>query len=514
MAEKLEAYLHTHFGYHEFQEGQHEIITDVLNDHDVLGVLPTGSGKSLCYQLPAKILPGITIVISPLISLMIDQVKQMKAYAYKEVEAIHSFQSWKDKQQILQQIHKYKLLFMSPELLQSKEIQHKMKQVTISLFVIDEAHCISQWGHDFRPDYLRLQNILKDFKETPVLALTATASARVQNDIARALKRSSMKKHIYSIERHNISLVVEQIAEEETEKKERLTTYITKCAAPTIIYFSSRIKAEEIALYLHHKFPDRQVAYYHAGMQQEERMQIQQQFLYNQLDIICSTSAFGMGINKSNIHLVIHYHIPTQLESFVQEIGRAGRDGEPSLSVVLYRKSEKQIPLRIIQNELPTLEETTIVCDYLQKLASEGGRLPSYSEELAQKLQINEVNWRFLMFQLEHRNIIKDGVLESSPKKWEKTVTEITTFSRSHYLNKQQEVWKLINWMEGTTCLRTSLYSHFQESVQKKEENCCSNCGIILNEFISDTAWRTDRNAPAKHWRDELRSLLLEGAEE
>ncbi|HLR54057.1 MAG TPA: RecQ family ATP-dependent DNA helicase [Pseudogracilibacillus sp.] len=511
MDEKLETYLHTYFGYHEFQQGQREIITDVLKGQDVLGVLPTGSGKSLCYQLPAKILPGLTIVISPLISLMIDQVKQMKAYAYKEVEALHSFQAWKDKQQILQQMNEYKLLFMSPELLQNKEIQHKMKQVTISLFVIDEAHCISQWGHDFRPDYLRLRNIFAAYQESPVLALTATASSKVQNDIEHALERVPMQKHTYSIERHNISLVVEQITEGETEKKERLITYLTKCPAPTIIYFSSRMKAEEISSYIHDKLPDRQVAYYHAGMQQEERMQIQQQFLYNQLDIICSTSAFGMGINKSNIHLVIHYHIPTQLESFVQEIGRAGRDGKPSLSVVLYRKSEKQIPLTIIQNEVPTMEEITVVCDYLQNLASQGESVPSFSEELSQKLQINEVNWRFLMFQLEYRKMMKDGVLESAPEKWEKIIEEITTFSRSHYLNKQKEVWKLINWMEGTTCLRTSLYRHFQEHVQKKEKNCCSNCGVAIHEFADSTVRKTTQNGPSKNWQDELRSLLLEG---
>src|SRR5699024_7053422 len=152
-----------------------------------------------------------------------------------------------------------------------------------------------------------------------------------------------------------------------------------------------------------------------------------------------------MGINKSNIHLAIHYHIPTQLESFVQEICRAGRDGKPSLSVVLYRKSEKHIPLTIIQNEVPTMKAFTVVSDYLQNLSSEGESIPSFSKELSQQLQINEMNWRFLMFQLEYRKLIKDGVLESAPEKWEKIIGEITTFSRSHYLNKQKEVWKLIN---------------------------------------------------------------------
>lgn len=514
MAEKLETYLQTCFGYQAFQQGQREIISDVLKGHDVLGVLPTGSGKSLCYQLPAKVLPGVTIVVSPLISLMIDQVKQLKAYYYKEAEALHSFQSWKEKQQILQQLHTYKLLFISPELLQNTEVQQKMKQVSLSLFVIDEAHCISQWGHDFRPDYLRLQSIIKMFEETPVLALTATASPAVQKDIERTLKRAPMKKHTYSIERENISLVVEHITAGEFEKKKRLISYIEKCPAPTIIYFSSRKKAEEIALYLHQALPGRHIAYYHAGMQQEERMQIQQQFLHDQLDIICSTSAFGMGINKSNIRLVVHYHIPTQLESFVQEIGRAGRDGKPSVSVVLYRKEEKQIPLAIIQNELPNGEVTNIVCRYLQDLALQGKTVPSYSQELEQRLQVDEVKWRFLLYQLEYRGILKESVIETVPEKWEAAISEITAFCRNRYLNKRKELWKLVSWMEETACLRVGLYRHFQENVQREQENCCSNCGFTMNRLVEMKEWETVPEAPAMNWQEELKSLLLEGAKE
>src|SRR5690625_3644277 len=175
--------LKTQFSHNAFNKGQGEIIEHVLAGNDVLGILPTGSGKSLCYQLPAKLLPGITIVVSPLISLMVDQVRQIKAYYYKEVVALHSFQSLQERQQVLEDLAQYQLIFVSPELLQQNKIIDRLKPLDISLFCIDEAHCISQWGYDFRPDYLRLKNVVVQLGKPPVLALTGTATPQVQQDI-------------------------------------------------------------------------------------------------------------------------------------------------------------------------------------------------------------------------------------------------------------------------------------------------------------------------------------------
>src|SRR5690625_2458184 len=211
---KLETYLKNIFGWTSFKMGQREIISDILAGEDVLGVLPTGSGKSLCYQLPAQILPGLTIVVSPLISLMEDQEKQLKARGIKNVVAINSFLSYQDRQHIYNHLNQYKLIFVSPEILQQDALLNRLKVLTISLFVIDEAHCISQWGHEFRPDYLRLAKILTYFQHPPVLALSATASKDVQSDIISSLERPQMKKHIYPMERPNIVLYVKELENE------------------------------------------------------------------------------------------------------------------------------------------------------------------------------------------------------------------------------------------------------------------------------------------------------------
>src|SRR5690625_2720860 len=222
-ADILTEHLQQHFKYDTFRQGQEEIIQDVLNGYSVLGVLPTGSGKSLCYQLTAKLLSGTTIVVSPLISLMIDQVKQLKAIQFKEVVALNSFMEYAERRQVYEQLHTYKLVYVSPELLQKESLLAYLQQVDISLFVIDEAHCISQWGHEFRPDYLKLHSIIKLFKNPPILALSATATVNVQTDITTSLHRPNMIKHIYPMDRENITFCVRETSNE-AEKQDRKST--------------------------------------------------------------------------------------------------------------------------------------------------------------------------------------------------------------------------------------------------------------------------------------------------
>src|SRR5690625_1489165 len=197
---KLTKSLQTYFGHQSFRTGQKEIIKAIMNDNAVLGILPTGSGKSIFYQLPSILLSGTAIVVSPLISLMMDQVKELKANNFKNAVALNSFMDKSERLQTLRQLHNYKLIYISPELLQKKEIQDRLKKIEISLFVIDEAHCISQWGYEFRPDYLKLEKIAEILNRPPILALSATAPEAVQKDIMQALKRPEMKKHIYPMD--------------------------------------------------------------------------------------------------------------------------------------------------------------------------------------------------------------------------------------------------------------------------------------------------------------------------
>ncbi|WP_077299630.1 DEAD/DEAH box helicase [Virgibacillus pantothenticus] len=207
----LKQKLTDYFGYDSFRQGQLEIIDDILTGENVLGVLPTGSGKSVCYQLPAMLLDGITIVVSPLISLMMDQVKQLKAKRWKRVTAINSFMDRKEREQVLQSLHTYQLIYVSPELLQQEMFQSRLKTLHVRLFVIDEAHCISQWGHEFRPDYMRLKQIIAHCNYPPILALSATATPKVQTDIIDSLGGLPFTKHIYPIDRTNIAFCIQKV---------------------------------------------------------------------------------------------------------------------------------------------------------------------------------------------------------------------------------------------------------------------------------------------------------------
>ena len=503
---KLEKYLQNYFRYDSFQEGQKEIISDVLRGEDVLGILRTGSGKSLCYQLPAMILPGITVVISPLISLMIDQVKEIKALHMKQVTAIHSMQSWTERNDILRELHRYKLVFISPEMLQQRELFAQFKKVQISLFVIDEAHCISQWGYDFRPDYLRLTTAISALNNPPILALTGTATPQIQQDIVERLHRPNMKKHIYPMDRYNISLLIQKCIDEE-EKNDTLLQLLEKVKQPTIIYFSSRKTAENISIFIRNNLREREVAYYHGGMDTSDRLKIQQQFINDQIDIICSTSAFGMGINKRNIRFIIHYHVPTQLESYIQEIGRAGRDGKDSVSVLLYKEGDEQLPRIIVENEIPTEEEISFVFHQLFQLYRENKSLPETEQQIETFFQIDETKWRLLVYQLERLSILKENKIIFDKEMWQEAYEEVIQFCNNRLVMKKSNINELKLWIHSTSCLRKGLYERFEQPIQFREDQCCSNCGFSFSKWISENDVQARKDV-SQGWKQKLAHIL------
>ncbi|WP_343327781.1 ATP-dependent DNA helicase RecQ [Lentibacillus saliphilus] len=505
MCFNLEQELYTHFQYETFRLGQKTIIEDVLNGEDVLGILPTGSGKSVCYQLPAKLLPGLTIVVSPLISLMTDQVKQLKARHYTGVVALNSFLSMKDRQAVLRNLSAYKLIYISPELLQQSHVLSMIQQQTISLFVVDEAHCISQWGHEFRPDYLKLSAIIAQLGHPPILALSATATPRVQEDIMAALKRPHMMRHIFPMDRENIAFIVEE-TENPQDKLEIMTSLLAKHHVPTIIYFSSRQLAEQLAITLSQKLPDRRIAYYHGGMEQTDRLLIQQQYMTDQVDVICCTSAFGMGIDKSNIRLVIHYHFPTELESYIQEVGRAGRDGEHSVALLLFSEADIMISENLITRELPDEANLEGIFQRIKQILQTNDR-ESSDEEIAALINLNEIQWRYLKHQLIKHDIMNGKQVVCDDMKWERAREDIRAHIVERMFIKRRQLRKMIAWIRESDCLRRQLYKHFQDGYTEKHAECCSNCGYTIRDVQLKAQILEQQN---NNWQDHLKKLLLQ----
>lgn len=326
--------LKRHFGYDSFRPNQEEIIRHVMAGHDALVLMPTGGGKSICYQIPALALPGITIVISPLLSLMKDQVETLKANGI-EAEALNSGNDSTADMLIRRKClsGRVKLLYISPEKLLA-EMGYLLRHLQISLFAIDEAHCISQWGHDFRPEYTQLGVLRENFPDTPVMALTATADKITRHDIIEQLKLKDAREFIASFDRPNLSLSVKR-GYKAAEKMHFILNFIkARPREAGIIYCLSRKTTEKLAADL--RLRGINAASYHAGMSTLERNQTQEYFKNDQLLVVCATIAFGMGIDKSNVRWVIHYNMPKSIESFYQEIGRAGRDGAPADTILFY----------------------------------------------------------------------------------------------------------------------------------------------------------------------------------
>ena len=326
--------LKTIFGYDEFRPLQKDIITNVLKGRDTLAVMPTGGGKSLCYQLPALIMPGITVVVSPLISLMQDQVASLKTAGIQSA-FLNSTQSWEEYCDAVNNIKsgEIKIVYVSPEGLATNRIRELLSspELKIACITIDEAHCVSQWGHDFRPDYLEIKAIRNLFPKAVMLALTATATEHVRQDICQNLGMKKPAIFISSFNRENIYLEVQP----KRKAMETVVNCIKKNAGESgIIYCNSRKQVEEIAQTLDKK--GYSILPYHAGLSDEIRAKNQDLFIKDEVQIIVATIAFGMGINKPNVRYVINYDLPKSIEEYYQEIGRAGRDGLPSSALLLY----------------------------------------------------------------------------------------------------------------------------------------------------------------------------------
>jgi ATP-dependent DNA helicase RecQ len=359
------------FGFDSFRPGQEEVIGAVLDGRDTLAVMPTGGGKSLCYQVPALMREGLTVIVSPLISLMKDQVDSLLQSSVEGAAALNSGLSPEERWDVEKKVRsgEIRMLYVAPERLRSLEFVLTLRRAGVSLFVVDEAHCISEWGHDFRPDYLFLPRAVRDLGHPPILALTATATPRVRQDILGSLRMREPKIVVTSFNRPNLTYRVLPVKEKKN-KLSLILSVIRNSPPPGIIYGATRKECEELAASLGRAGVN--AAHYHAGMDPAKRSSVQERFMTDELDVVVATVAFGMGVDKPNVRFVIHASIPGSLPAYIQEAGRAGRDGEKSECVVLYRGADLGRRKRLVTLNAAGVDEVESFFQALFRVANEG----------------------------------------------------------------------------------------------------------------------------------------------
>ena len=365
LLENLDQHL-LRFGLTSFRPGQREVISALLERKDCLCIMPTGGGKSLSYQLPAIAREGLTLVVSPLIALMKDQVDALQAIGIAATFINSSLSPAEQRARMDEMAEgRYDLVYIAPERLRSSMFLEKLRQTTLQLLAVDEAHCISEWGHDFRPDYARLGILRQRLGFPQTIALTATATPEVRDDVARQLQLREPQVFITGFARTNLRFEVRH-ALSGLDKDETLFQFLEETPGAGIIYAATRKQCEELVETLHQRLPKRRSAVYHAGLEPDVRRRVQEDFMQGRTPIIVATNAFGMGIDKSDLRFVVHYNIPGSLEAYYQEAGRAGRDGKPSRCLLLYMPKDRRTQEFFIDSAYPEPDIVKTVYDYLR----------------------------------------------------------------------------------------------------------------------------------------------------
>ena len=480
--------LRKHFGFDDFREGQRDVIGSILEGKDAVVVMPTGSGKSLCYQLPAMILDGATLVVSPLIALMKDQVDALRARGLPATFINSSIPEPEQRARIdALRRREHKLVYVAPERFRSSRFNSALQSIPISLFAVDEAHCISTWGHDFRPDYLRLRSVIRSLGKVQTLALTATATPYVRSDIIQQLGLNQPQTFVSGFDRPN--LLIEVI---HTEKERQKIAHIKRLAnnirGSGIIYASTRKAVEQVG----GKLQDAglSVVAYHAGMSDSLRIKAQDAFMSGRKQMIVATNAFGMGIDKPDIRFVVHYQMPGSIEAYYQEIGRAGRDGLPSTCVLLFNYADKNTHDFFIEGSYPDI---SVIKQVYESLAStELKRIELSTAEIARRTgERNEMAIQSALYVLERAGHIQRTALvlnraaagaqqgRSIVMLDDAPTTQLRVDPRDLSRRGELERRKLremIDFCYTDYCYRAHILRYFGDRQHQRQCGSCGNC--------------------------------------
>ncbi len=473
------------FGYDSLRPGQEEAIMAVINGHDTLAVMPTGSGKSAIYQIAACLIPGATVVISPLLALQQDQVESIQERDAGGAAVVNSTVSKAQGEEAFEDIEAGELefLFLTPEQFNNPETLERLHNSQPSLFVVDEAHCISEWGHNFRPDYLRLGAVIEALGHPRVLALTATASPPVRNEIVEHLGMHDPQIVVRGFDRPNIWLGVERF-EDKAEKQQALLQQVVTAQKPGIIYAATRKKAEEIAEALCQQ--DIKAIFYHAGMKTKERDRAFAAFMNDEAEVIVATTAFGMGVDKANVRFVFHYDISDCVDSYYQEIGRAGRDGEAAKALLLYCIGDLNIRRFFASTGQVDVEELEQAATVVQAQAE-----PIQQRDLQKQTELSQAKLKTALSRLEEVGAVEilptGEVMPSEEPQLASEAAAAAVDAQERYQQYLRSRLEMIRgYAEVRDCRREYLLNYFGE---KLEEPCgyCDNCqaGVIVEDSSS-----------------------------